>query len=49
MSSESMCQVALSWVNVGSFHTPFSGKVYDLYSVSPECFGYTLVFVIIGK
>jgi len=28
MSSESVCQVALSWVDVGSFHTRLFGVVY---------------------
>jgi hypothetical protein len=35
MSNESVCQVARSWVDVGSF-TAFSGEVYDFYNVSPE-------------
>jgi hypothetical protein len=43
MSSESVCQVARSWVDVGSFHTRFGREVYEFYSVSPEYFGYTLV------
>jgi hypothetical protein len=30
MSSESVCQVARSWVDVGSFSHAFSGEVYDL-------------------
>jgi hypothetical protein len=28
MSSESLCQVARSWVDVGSFHTRLFGVVY---------------------
>jgi hypothetical protein len=28
MSSESVCQVACSWVNVGSFHMCLFGVVY---------------------
>jgi len=28
MSSESVCQVACSWVDVGSFHTRLFGVVY---------------------
>jgi hypothetical protein len=28
MSSESVCQVARSWVDVGSFHTRLFGVVY---------------------
>jgi len=28
MSSESMCQVARSWVDMGSFHTRLFGVVY---------------------
>jgi hypothetical protein len=28
MSSESVCQVACSWVGVGSFHTRLFGIVY---------------------
>jgi hypothetical protein len=28
MSSESLCQVARSWVDVGSFHTRLLGVVY---------------------
>jgi len=28
MSSESVCQVARSWVDVGSFHTCLFGVVY---------------------
>ena len=28
MSSESVCQVAHSWVEVGSFHTRLFGVVY---------------------
>jgi hypothetical protein len=28
VSSESMCQVARSWVDVGSFHTRLFGVVY---------------------
>jgi hypothetical protein len=28
MSSESVCQVACSWVDVGSFHTHLFGDVY---------------------
>ena len=28
MSNESVCQVAHSWVDVGSFHTRFFGVVY---------------------
>jgi hypothetical protein len=43
VSGESVCKVARSWVYVGSFHTTFSGEVNDLYSVSPEYFGYILV------
>jgi hypothetical protein len=42
MYSESVCQVARSWVEVGSFHT--RGEVYDFYSISLEYFGYILVF-----
>jgi hypothetical protein len=38
MSSESLCQVAPSWVDVGAF----SREVYGFYSVSPEYFAYTL-------
>jgi hypothetical protein len=29
MSSESVCQVARSWVDVGSFHTRLFGVVYS--------------------
>jgi hypothetical protein len=37
MSSESACQVARSWVKVGSlFSQVISGEVYDFQSVSPE-------------
>jgi hypothetical protein len=43
VSSESVCQVARSWVDVGSFSHTFTGEVYDFYSVSPEYFGYSLV------
>jgi hypothetical protein len=35
--SKSVCHVARSWMDVGSFHT-FSGEVYDFCSVSPEYF-----------
>jgi hypothetical protein len=42
MSSESVCQVARSWVNVGSFHTRLVVR-YDFHSVIPQHFGYTLV------
>ena len=28
MSNESVCQVARSWVDVGSFHTPLFGIMY---------------------
>jgi hypothetical protein len=42
MSSESVCQVARSWVDVGSFYA-FSGEVSDFYSVSPKYFGYILL------
>ena len=31
MSSESVCQVARSWVDVGSFHTCLFGVVYVTY------------------
>jgi hypothetical protein len=44
MSSESVCQVARSWVDVGSFHSRFSGEVYGFDSVSPEYFGYILIY-----
>jgi hypothetical protein len=43
MSSESVCQVARSWVDVGSFYACLSCKVYDFYSVIPEYFGYSRV------
>jgi hypothetical protein len=40
MSSESVCQVALSWVKVGSFHTRLFGVVYvtcgDFYDGSEK-------------
>jgi len=34
MSSESVCQVACSWVDVGSFHTRLFGVVLDLWQFS---------------
>jgi hypothetical protein len=43
MVSESVCRVARSWVDVGSFHTRLVVKFYDIHSVSLEYFGYTLV------
>jgi hypothetical protein len=48
MSSESVCQVARSWVEVGSFQTRLVVKfiIYDFmifYSVSLEYYGYTVV------
>jgi hypothetical protein len=43
MSSESVWQVALNWVDVGSFNTRLVVRFYDFYSVSPEYFGYTPV------
>jgi hypothetical protein len=43
MSSESVCQVARSWVDVGSFHTRLVVRFVIFYSVSPEYHGYTLV------
>jgi hypothetical protein len=42
MSSESVCQAARSWWT-WQFSHAFSREVYDLYIVSPEYFGYTLV------
>jgi hypothetical protein len=47
MPSESVCQVERSWVDVGSFHTRFSGEVYELHSVGPEYFGFNRVCVCI--
>jgi hypothetical protein len=44
MSSDSVCQVALSWVDVGSFHTRLFGVVYVTCGVSPEYFAYTHVY-----
>jgi hypothetical protein len=44
MSSESVCQVARGWVDVGSFHTRLVDEVYAFYSVSPEYLGYTVVY-----
>jgi hypothetical protein len=45
MSSESVCQVAHSWVTVGSkiLHA-FSGEVYDFCCFSSEYFGLTLLY-----
>jgi hypothetical protein len=43
MSSETVCHVARSWVDVSSFSRTFSGEVYDFYSVSPEYFVHTFV------
>jgi hypothetical protein len=40
MSGESVCLVARSWVDVGSFSHAFSGEVYD--------FGYTLLKIAAG-
>jgi hypothetical protein len=39
MASESVCQVARTWVEVGNFTHAFSGEGYEFYSVSPEYFG----------
>jgi hypothetical protein len=44
MSSESVCQVAPSWADVGSSHKAFSGEIYEFYGVSSVYFGYKLVF-----
>jgi hypothetical protein len=41
MSSEALCQVAHSWVDMGKFSHTFIYYFYDFYSVSPEYFGYT--------
>jgi hypothetical protein len=46
MSSESVCQAARSWVDVGSFHTRLVAGFMKFYSVSPEYFGYTLVLLL---
>jgi hypothetical protein len=43
MSSESVCQVARSWVDVGSFNMRLVVRIMNFNSVSPEYFGYTLV------
>jgi hypothetical protein len=43
MSSESVCQVARSWVDVGSFHTRLVVRFMNFYGVSPEYFGYSHV------
>jgi hypothetical protein len=43
MSSESVCRVARSWVDEGSFSHFFSGEVYEFYCFSPEYFGFILV------
>jgi hypothetical protein len=43
MSSQSVSQVACSWVDVGSFFKAIMGQVYDIYSIGLEYFGYTLV------
>jgi hypothetical protein len=40
MSSESVCEVARSWVDVGSF-TRVYDYFYEFYSVSPEYFLFT--------
>jgi hypothetical protein len=42
MSSESVCKVARSWVDVENFHTRLFIIFMIFYSVSPEYFGYTL-------
>jgi hypothetical protein len=44
MSSESVCQVARSWVDMGSFHMRLVVR-FMIYSISPGYFGYTLVGV----
>jgi len=42
MSSESVCQVAHSWVEVDSFHTRLFGVVYvacgDFHDGSEKCY-----------
>jgi hypothetical protein len=43
MSSESVCQVARSWVDVGSFYTRLVMRYMKFYSARPEYFGYTLI------
>jgi hypothetical protein len=43
MSSEPACQVARSWMDVGSFHKRLFWVVYVTCGVSPEYSGYTLV------
>jgi hypothetical protein len=43
MSSESVCQVARSWVDVGSFRTRLFGVVYFGIALIWEFSGYALV------
>jgi hypothetical protein len=42
MSSESVCKVARSWVDVDSFPTRLVVRFMNFYSDSPEYFGYSL-------
>jgi hypothetical protein len=46
MSSESVCQVARSWVEVVSFHTRLFGVVYFAIASVREFFGYTLIWFL---
>jgi hypothetical protein len=47
MSSESVCHVTRSWVDLGSFHTRLLVWFMIFYSVSPEYFGLISVYVIL--
>jgi hypothetical protein len=49
MSSESVCQVARSWVDVGSFQKRLFGVVYFAYRLSPGISGYTLVRICLQE
>jgi hypothetical protein len=46
MSSKTVCQVARSWVDVGSFHTLFLMDRVFRCRLSPGISGYTLVLKI---
>jgi hypothetical protein len=43
MSSESVCQVARSWVDMGNFHTCLVVRFMIFYGISPEYLRYTLI------
>jgi hypothetical protein len=47
MSSESVCQVARSWVDVGSFHTCLFGVVYFAVTLVREFLDTPLYMVVV--